>query len=89
MGKRLDDMKADFLAVSARVRYLEDKVTNFHKTLTECENSCQSVSKRHPYKEFDWLKRQVNSSNLLRTADFITWVQSPISYYTVVSSFLQ
>ena len=25
MGKRLDDMKADFLAVSARVRSLEDK----------------------------------------------------------------
>jgi archaellum component FlaC len=34
MGKRLDDMKADFLAVSARVRSLEDKVTNFRKTLT-------------------------------------------------------
>ena len=44
MGKRLDDMKADFLAVSARVRSLEDKVTNFRKTLTECENSCQGVS---------------------------------------------
>jgi sensor c-di-GMP phosphodiesterase-like protein len=28
MGKRLDDMKTDFLAVSARVRSLEDKVTN-------------------------------------------------------------
>ena len=44
MGKRLDDMKADFLAVSARVRSIEDKVTNFRKTLTECENSCQGVS---------------------------------------------
>jgi archaellum component FlaC len=44
MRKRLDDMKADFLAVSARVRSLEDKVTNFRKTLTECENSCQGVS---------------------------------------------
>ena len=44
MGKRLDDMKADFLAVSARVRSLEDKVTNFRKTLTECENSCQGVN---------------------------------------------
>ena len=31
MGKRLDDMKADFIAVSARVRSLEDKVTNFRK----------------------------------------------------------
>jgi hypothetical protein len=30
--------------VSARVRSLEDKVTNFRKTLTECENSCQGVS---------------------------------------------
>jgi hypothetical protein len=31
MGKRSDDMKGDFLAVSARVRSLEDKdkVTNF------------------------------------------------------------
>jgi hypothetical protein len=37
-------MKADFLAVSARVRSLEDKVINFRKTLTECENSCQGVS---------------------------------------------
>jgi archaellum component FlaC len=44
MGKRLDDMKADFLAVSARVRSLKDKVTNFRKTLTECENSCQGVN---------------------------------------------
>jgi hypothetical protein len=44
MGKRLDDMKADFIAVSARVRSLEDKVTNFRKKLTECENSCQGVS---------------------------------------------
>jgi chromosome segregation ATPase len=44
MGKRLDHMKADFLAVSARVRSLEDKVTNFRKTLTECENSCQGVN---------------------------------------------
>ena len=44
LGKRLDDMKADLPAVSARVRSLEDKVTNFRKKLTECENSCQGVS---------------------------------------------
>ena len=31
LGKRLDDMKADLPAVSARVRSLEDKVTNFRK----------------------------------------------------------
>jgi chromosome segregation ATPase len=37
-------MKADFLAVSASVRFLEDKVTNFRKKLTECENSCQGVN---------------------------------------------
>jgi hypothetical protein len=37
LGKRLDDMKADLPAVSARVRSLEDKVTNFRKKLTECE----------------------------------------------------
>jgi hypothetical protein len=35
---------SDFLAISARVRSLEDKVTNFRKTLTECENSCQGVN---------------------------------------------
>jgi len=29
MGKRLDDMNADFLAVSTRVRSLENKKTNF------------------------------------------------------------
>jgi hypothetical protein len=39
----IDQWKQDF---SARVRSLEDKdkVTNFRKTLTECENSCQGVS---------------------------------------------
>lgn len=31
MGKRLDDMKADFLAVSTRVRSLENLSTDFHK----------------------------------------------------------
>jgi hypothetical protein len=36
-------MKADFLAASASVRFLEDKVTNFRKKLTECENSCQGT----------------------------------------------
>jgi hypothetical protein len=29
---------------NSRVRSLEDKVINFRKTLTECENSCQGVS---------------------------------------------
>ena len=29
--------------------------------------------------EFYWLKRQVKSSNLPRTVDFTTWVQSPTS----------
>jgi hypothetical protein len=52
-------------------------------------NDFWRIAQWHPYKEFDWLKRQVNSSNLLRTAGFTTWVQSSTSYYTVVSSFLQ
>jgi hypothetical protein len=78
-------------------------VTNFRKTLTTeyrviirrfndfptFLNEFWRIAQWHPYKEFDLLKRQVYSSNLLRTTDFTTWVQSPISYYTVVSSFQQ
>ena len=62
MGKRLDNMKADFLEVSARVRSLEDKVTNLCKQLTECENRCQGVSNL-----FDQADSQIkhNTSNII------------------------
>ncbi|CAC5397949.1 unnamed protein product [Mytilus coruscus] len=44
MEKRLDDLKQDFLTVSARVRTLENQASDFIKKLSHCETSCQGVS---------------------------------------------
>ncbi|VDI31905.1 Hypothetical predicted protein [Mytilus galloprovincialis] len=44
MEKRLDDLKQDFLTVSARVRTLENQASDVNKKLSDCETSCQGVS---------------------------------------------
>lgn len=60
--KRLDDLKQNFLAISARVRTLETKASDFSRKLTECENSCQGVSNL-----FDKVNGQVqaNTRNII------------------------
>ena len=60
--KRLNEMKTDFLAVSAKVRSLEETTNNLRKKLTECENSCQGVSNL-----FDQANNQIkcNTRNII------------------------
>lgn len=57
IGKRLDEMRQDFLLVSNRVRTLEDKTTEIHKKLAECENSCQGLSNI-----FDAAEKQIKNN---------------------------
>lgn len=62
MEKRLDEMKSGFLAISAKVRSLEETTTDLRKKLAECENSCQGVSNL-----FDQADNQIkrNTRNLI------------------------
>lgn len=57
MEKRLDDLKQDFLTVSARVRTLENQASDFNKKLSDCETSCQGVSNL-----FDQVSGQVKTN---------------------------
>lgn len=57
MEKRLDDLKQDFLTVSARVRTLENQASDFNKKLSDCETSCQGVSNL-----FDQVNGQVKTN---------------------------
>ncbi|CAG2230144.1 unnamed protein product [Mytilus edulis] len=57
MEKRLDDLKQDFLTVSARVRTLENQASDVNKKLSDCETSCQGVSNL-----FDQVSGQVKTN---------------------------
>ncbi|CAG2221442.1 unnamed protein product [Mytilus edulis] len=57
MEKRLDDLKQDFLAVSARVRTLENQASDVNNKLSDCETSCQGVSNL-----FDQVSGQVKTN---------------------------
>ncbi|VDI14753.1 Hypothetical predicted protein [Mytilus galloprovincialis] len=57
MEKRLDDLKQDFLTVSARVRTLENQASDVNNKLSDCETSCQGVSNL-----FDQVSGQVKTN---------------------------
>lgn len=44
MDKRLEELKQAYLSVSAKVRTLENDMTEFSKKMAECEMSCQGLS---------------------------------------------
>lgn len=62
IDKKLDELKQSFLAVSSRVRTLENKATEFSKKISDCETSCQGVSNL-----FDQINGQVktNTRNII------------------------
>ena len=62
IDKRLDELKQAYLSVSAKLRALENGLSEFNKKMTECETSCQGLSNL-----FDKADRQIklNTRNLI------------------------
>lgn len=62
IDKRLEELKQAYLSVSAKVRTLENNMTEFSKKMTECETSCQGLSNL-----FDKTDKQIklNTRNLI------------------------
>jgi hypothetical protein len=62
MDKRLEELKQAYLSDSAKVRTLENNMTEFNKKMAECEMSCQGFSNL-----FDKTDKQIklNTRNLI------------------------
>jgi len=86
IDKRLDELKQSFLAVSSRVRSLENQATEFSKKISDCETSCQGVSNL-----FDQINGQVktNTRNSIHHENRIKKLEEKPTFQPIVQPVVQ